>query len=70
MTLWSRGDLSHGDLCVLTAMDRATLRGVVERLVRSRLVVTRIDAADARRRRIRLTRKGSALALRLRDDQR
>jgi hypothetical protein len=32
------------DLCVLTAMNRATFGGVVERLVRSRLVVVRIDA--------------------------
>ena len=53
VTLWSRRDLSHGDLCVLTAMNRATLGGVVERLVRSRLAVIRIDAAGARRRCIR-----------------
>jgi len=67
VTLWSRGDFSHGDLCVLTAMNRATLGGLVERLVRSRLVVLRIGAADAL---IRLTRKGSALVRRLRVDQR
>jgi len=50
--------------CACSAMNRATLGGVVERLVRSRLVVVRIDAADAL---IHLTRKG---VLRLCVDQR
>ena len=48
--------------CACSAMNRAT--PVVERLVRSRLVVVRIDAADAL---IHLTRKG---VLRLCVDQR
>jgi hypothetical protein len=57
--------LSHGDLCVPTAMDPETLQGVVERLVRSRHAVIRIDAAGARRRCIRkkVTRLRSVSAM-------
>ena len=60
------GELSHGDLAELTAMDPATLLGVVQRLAKRDLLSVRADPADGRRRLVRLTEAGHELARSLR----
>jgi len=52
------GPCSQNQLGRLTAMDIATIKGVVDRLKARGLVVTMQDAADMRRRLIDLTRRG------------
>src|SRR5690348_15785839 len=47
--LAERGPLSQNRLGCETAMDAATIKGVVDRLAVRDLVVTRPDSADARR---------------------
>lgn len=49
---------SQGNLGRETAMDMATIKGVVDRLVKRGLVNTASDAADARRLVLTLTREG------------
>jgi len=55
------GTASQSQLGRLTAMDAATLQGLVRRLIQRGLVAQRQDAADRRRNALRLTRAGAAL---------
>lgn len=66
VTLLARGELPHGALGQATAMDPATLMGVVRRLARRRLIKVRTDPDDGRRRLVRLAPKGEELAEHLR----
>lgn len=66
VTLLGRGELAHGSLGQATAMDPATVMGVVRRLARRRLVKVRTDPGDGRRRLARLTEDGERLARQLR----
>lgn len=52
---------SLNDLVKKTAIDQATIRGVVERLIAKGLVSTKSDENDARKRLILLTDEGRAL---------
>jgi MarR family transcriptional regulator, lower aerobic nicotinate degradation pathway regulator len=56
------GPTSQNQLGRMTAMDVATIKGVVDRLIKRGLIGTRPDPADARRRLVALTRSGRALA--------
>lgn len=60
------GEMSQTALGEATAMDPATILGVVQRLAARDLFAVRADPADGRRRLIQLTRPGYALAKRLR----
>lgn len=60
------GELSQGDLGEMTAMDPATLLGVVQRLAKRDLVAVRSDPGDGRRRLVQLTSEGRSLAGKLR----
>jgi DNA-binding MarR family transcriptional regulator len=55
VTLWQRGPLSQNLLGRLLAMDPATVKGVVARLMARGLVVRQRDASDARLLRVALT---------------
>jgi MarR family transcriptional regulator, lower aerobic nicotinate degradation pathway regulator len=55
------GSLSQNHLGRLTAMDAATIKGVVDRLVRLGYVATTADPADRRRLTVTLTETGTAL---------
>lgn len=55
------GVVSQNRLGRLTAMDPATMQGVVRRLVARRLVKRQADGADRRRTLLRLTPAGAAL---------
>jgi DNA-binding MarR family transcriptional regulator len=55
---------SQGNLGRETAMDMATIKGVVDRLVKRGLVHTAPDVADARRLVLRLTAEGEATVAR------
>ena len=59
--LWQTGPTSQNQLGRLTAMDAATIRGVVSRLMKRGLVDTRPDKTDARRLLVGLTKKGTQL---------
>jgi DNA-binding MarR family transcriptional regulator len=59
--LAERGPLSQNQLGRATAMDAATIKGVVGRLARRRLVVTAPSAEDRRRLVVDLTSEGRAL---------
>lgn len=61
------GPTSQNHLGRLTAMDAATVKGVVDRLKARGLVVVAPDAADARRRVIRLSDQARAMLPRLTD---
>ncbi len=63
--LHEKGPCSQNLLGRLTAMDAATIKGVVDRLVKRALVETRPDPEDARRLVAVLTAEGKALAERL-----
>ncbi len=52
----------------MTAMDVATMKGVVDRLAARRLVETTEDPDDGRRVLVKLTRTGKAVAERVRQD--
>ncbi|MGF1611075.1 MAG: MarR family winged helix-turn-helix transcriptional regulator [Kiloniellales bacterium] len=65
ITLLQRGETGLGLLGELTAMDPATLLGVVRRLARRKLLVVRGDPEDGRRRIAQLTRQGQDLAAHL-----
>ncbi|MGI9505738.1 MAG: MarR family winged helix-turn-helix transcriptional regulator [Geminicoccaceae bacterium] len=56
--LYEYGALSQNRLGRLTAMDSATIKGVVERLAAKDLVVSRADANDLRLRVVELTATG------------
>ena len=60
------GELSQSDLGELTATDPATLLGVIQRLAKRGLLAVRPDPDDGRRRLVRLTEEGHALARELR----
>lgn len=55
------GATSQNHLGRLTAMDVATINGVIDRLSGKRLVVATADRSDARRRLLDLTPEGRAL---------
>lgn len=59
--LHERGSLSQNALGRLTAMDIATIKGVVDRLRQRDLVESSKDPDDARRQLIQLTPKGKEL---------
>jgi DNA-binding MarR family transcriptional regulator len=61
------GPQSQNALGRETAMDAATIKGVVDRLARQGLVATTPDAEDRRRLTVRLTEAGQVLFLRLKD---
>ncbi len=56
--LLEQGPLSQNELGRLTAMDIATIKGVVDRLRVRKLVESKKDPKDARRQLIKLTGKG------------
>ena len=59
--LYEVGPTSQNELGRTTAMDVATIKGVVDRLTKRGLVRTHADPGDARRRCVALTPKGTAL---------
>jgi DNA-binding MarR family transcriptional regulator len=59
--LAEQGALSQNQLGRVTAMDAATIKGVVGRLVARRLVATAPDAGDRRRLVVALTPEGRGL---------
>ena len=59
--LSEHGAMSQNDLGRRTAMDAATMKGVVDRLARKGLVTTRSDETDLRRVIASLTPKGAEL---------
>ncbi len=59
--LGDKGALSQNHLGRLTAMDPATIQGVIRRLARRGLIERFPDAADRRRTVLRLTHAGEAL---------
>lgn len=56
--LLEQGPLSQNELGRLTAMDVATIKGVVDRLRQRKLVSTKKDPQDARRQLVSLTLEG------------
>ncbi|QBF32027.1 MarR family winged helix-turn-helix transcriptional regulator [Thalassococcus sp. S3] len=65
--LYELGALSQNRLGRLTAMDSATIKGVVERLAGKGLVQSRADAEDQRLRIVALTDAGKAAFLEAHD---
>ncbi|MFZ5751085.1 MAG: MarR family winged helix-turn-helix transcriptional regulator [Pseudomonadota bacterium] len=65
--LAERGPMSQNHLGRSTAMDAATIKGVVGRLARQGLVVTEPDTGDRRRLTVALTAEGRRLFERTRD---
>jgi DNA-binding MarR family transcriptional regulator len=63
--LHDEGQLSQNHLGRLTAMDRATIQGVIRRLVGRALIVAEADPGDKRRTLLRLTDAGEVLVGRL-----
>ena len=57
-----RGEVSQNLLGRLTAMDPATIQGVIQRLMARGLIERRPDPADRRATLLRLTQTGAALA--------
>jgi DNA-binding MarR family transcriptional regulator len=55
------GATSQNRLGRLTAMDAATIKGVIDRLILRGLARAAVDASDARRRLVELTPEGAAL---------
>ncbi|MFQ5957987.1 MAG: MarR family winged helix-turn-helix transcriptional regulator [Alphaproteobacteria bacterium] len=62
------GPLSQNHLGRLTAMDPATIQGVIRRLAKRGLIERRADAVDRRRSALTLSPAGEALVERLRAD--
>ncbi|MFQ3183935.1 MAG: DNA-binding MarR family transcriptional regulator [Alteromonas macleodii] len=60
------GEVSQNHLGRLTAMDVATIKGVVDRLKNKNLITSRPDEIDKRRTVISLTANGTALVAELR----
>lgn len=63
--LREQGPCSQNQLGRLTAMDVATIKGVIDRLTKRGLTTTRADPDDARRLIVSLTPEGEALTARL-----
>lgn len=63
--LYESGELSQNHLGRLTAMDPATIQGVIRRLTQRKLISHRPDAGDRRRRYLSLTPLGRELVERL-----
>lgn len=63
--LHDNGEVSQNHLGRLTAMDPATIQGVIRRLQERRLIAGRPDLKDRRRTLLSLTPEGRALILRL-----
>jgi DNA-binding MarR family transcriptional regulator len=63
--LLDEGELSQNHLGRLTAMDPATIQGVIRRLTGRALIEVRHDGADRRRRLLQLTAKGKTLVKKL-----
>ena len=63
--LHESGPLSQNLLGRLTVMDAATIKGVIDRLSRRALTLTRSDPSDGRRRLVDLTPAGREMVLRL-----
>lgn len=63
-----RSEVSQNELGRLTAMDPATIQGVVRRLEERRLIERASDPEDRRRSMLKLTPPGEALVGRLRGD--
>ena len=61
-TLWRRGPLSQNLLGRHTAMDAATIKGVIDRLTKRGLTETSPDPEDGRRLLVSLTRAGQQMA--------
>ena len=59
------GELSQNHLGRLTAMDPATIQGVIRRLIQRGLITARRDPGDRRRTLLRLTPAGAELVARL-----
>ena len=59
--LYEEGPTTQNRLGRLTAMDAATIKGVVDRLTKRHLIETRADPDDARRRVVALTGAGQSL---------
>ncbi|MEL3892875.1 MarR family transcriptional regulator [Ferrovibrio sp. MS7] len=59
--LYEAGELSQNHLGRLTAMDPATIQGVIRRLATRKLIAHRPDKSDKRRRYLSLTPAGRAL---------
>jgi len=59
--LKDNGDCSQAELVRATAVDQATIRGVVDRLAARGLVELKRDPADGRKGVIALTQKGASL---------
>ena len=57
--LLEHGSLSQNELGRMTAMDIATIKGVVDRLRERKLIKSKKDPTDARRQLISLTQKGT-----------
>lgn len=62
ITLLEQREIAQTRLGGLTAMDPATVLGVVQRLAQRGLVAVRTDPDDGRRRLVQLTRDGHELA--------
>jgi len=58
-----RGEVSQNLLGRMTAMDPATIQGVIQRLMARKLIERRADPGDRRATLLRLTQAGRALAL-------
>lgn len=63
--LYEMGELSQNHLGRLTAMDPATIQGVIRRLTTRKLISHRPDKNDKRRRCLSLTTQGRDLVTRL-----
>ena len=61
--LYEVGETSQNQLGRLVAMDAATTKGVISRLIEKRLVEARVDPNDLRRRQISLTVAGRVLTI-------
>jgi DNA-binding MarR family transcriptional regulator len=59
--LYEEGPTTQNRLGRLTAMDAATIKGVVDRLTKRHLIETRADPDDGRRRVVALSETGQAL---------
>lgn len=61
MRLHEQGECSQNRLGRLASMDVATIKGVVDRLLRKGLVISKPDPHDKRRMLISLSEKGAAM---------
>jgi MarR family transcriptional regulator, organic hydroperoxide resistance regulator len=63
--LWQKDAQSQSALSELTLRDRPTMSRIIDTMEKSGLVERVVDAADARSRLVRLTRRGRALQAKL-----